>query len=85
MSFGPCNRLLKIWKSIRALTFKMRVHFRVWGVDSLTFSYTPGSIKYDSRASFLVRTFASPYFGREPKVRVVIVPLFLWEVIGKEF
>jgi len=39
-------------------------------VHSLTLSYTPGSMRCDSRASLLAHTFASPYFHREPKARV---------------
>jgi len=41
----------------------------VWA-HSLTFSYTPMSMKCDYWASLLARTFASPCLGREPKVRV---------------
>ncbi len=40
-----------------------RVHF-------LTHSYTHGSMKCDSWASVLVRTFASPCFGHECKAKV---------------
>ncbi len=39
-------------------------------VHSLTLSHTPRNMKYESWASFLVRTFASPCFGREPRARV---------------
>ncbi len=39
---------------------------------SLTFSYTPWSMKCDSRASFLAHTFVSLYLSRKPKARVVI-------------
>ncbi len=39
-------------------------------VHSLTLSYTPESMKCDSQASLLVRTFASPCLGCKPKVRV---------------
>jgi hypothetical protein len=41
------------------------------GVHSFTLSYTLGNMKCDSQASFLDCTFASPYFGHEPKARVV--------------
>ncbi len=40
-------------------------------VHSLTLSHTLGSMKCDSCASFLVHTFATPYFGHKPKVKVV--------------
>ncbi len=39
-------------------------------VHSLTLSYTFGSMRCDSRASFLARTLASLCFGCEPKDRV---------------
>jgi len=42
-------------------------------VHSLTLSYTLVSMKCDSQASLLARTFASPCLGCEPKVRVAIV------------
>jgi hypothetical protein len=42
----------------------------MWKVHSLTLSYIHGSMKCDSQASLLARTFASPYFGREAKVKV---------------
>ncbi len=41
------------------------------GVHSLTFSCTPKSMKCDSQASHLVRTFASLCLDYKPKVRVV--------------
>jgi len=43
------------------------------GVCSLTLSYTFKSMKCDSRASLLARTFASPCLGHEPKARVAII------------
>jgi len=42
-------------------------------VHSLIFSYTPESMRCDSRASLLARTLANPYFGRKPKARVATV------------
>jgi hypothetical protein len=41
----------------------------VW-VHSLTLSYTPESMKYDSWASLLAHTSASFCLGREPRARV---------------
>ncbi len=73
MSFDPYNCLLKIWKSIETLTPKMGAHLGVWGVHSLTLSYTHGSMKCDSWASFLACTFASLYLGHEPKARVATI------------
>jgi hypothetical protein len=46
------------------------------GVHSLTLSYIPKNIKYDSRASLLARTFASPCLGREPKAKVATIKSF---------
>ncbi len=43
------------------------------GVHSLTLSYTPGSMKCDSQASLLARTFASlcqPLPWLQPRARV---------------
>jgi len=45
-------------------------------VDSLTFSYTPWSMRCDSQASFLARTFASHCLGCEPKVKVVTLIIY---------
>jgi hypothetical protein len=57
MRFDPYNHSLKIWKSIGTPTPKV-------GTD---FSYILGSMRCDSRASLLVCTLASLYFGHEPK------------------
>jgi hypothetical protein len=70
MSFDPYNYHLKIQESIWTRIPKVGVHWGVWGVHSLTLSCTPKSMKCDSRTSRLARTFASPYVGHEPKVRV---------------
>jgi hypothetical protein len=51
MSFEPCNRLLKIRESIDTPSPKVGV----------TFSYTLGSMRYDSRASLLARNLAIPF------------------------
>jgi len=39
-------------------------------VHSFTLSYTPRSMRCDSRVSLLPRTLASPCLGHEPKVKV---------------
>jgi len=50
----------------------------VW-VQSPTLSYTPRSVKCDSRASFLAHTFVSPCLGYEPKAKTATQPLlFCW-------
>jgi hypothetical protein len=72
MGFDPYNCFLTIRESIETPTPKMGVHLGVWRFNSHTLSYfqPPMSMKCDSRASLLARTFASPYIGREPKVKV---------------
>jgi hypothetical protein len=40
-------------------------------VPSLTFSQALGNMKYDSHASLLPRTFASPCLSCKPKARVM--------------
>jgi hypothetical protein len=71
MGFDPCNRPLKIRESIRTLTLKVGTHLGVWRFIPSHSSPTPESMKYDSWASLLARTFTSPCLGQEPKVRVV--------------
>ncbi len=72
----------KIFDPLQSFSENSKVHWdfnsqsgsplgSVW-VHSLTPSYTLGSMKCDSRASHLTCTFASPYFGHKPKVRVAI-------------
>jgi len=45
-------------------------------VHSLTFSYTPGSMKCDSQASLLAHTLANPCLGRKPKARIATQAFF---------
>jgi len=66
MNFGPYNCPLKIWDS----NFQSGSLLGSVGVHFLTLSYTPTTMKCDSQASLLARTFAIPYFGCEPKARV---------------
>jgi hypothetical protein len=76
--FDPCNCSLKIWKSIGIPIPKMGTHLGVWKfIPSL--SYTPGSMRCDSRASLFARTFANLCFGHEPKAKVVT------QILIKEF
>jgi hypothetical protein len=69
MGFDPYNCFLKIRKSIRTPTPKMKA-LRNVRVHSLTLSHTPKSMKCDSRPSHLARTFVSPCFGHKPKARI---------------
>ncbi len=73
MGFDPYDCSLKIWESIGSPTPKVGVHLGVWRFNFPTLSYSqpPKSMKRDSRASFLARTFASLCLGRESKPRVV--------------
>jgi len=82
MRFDSCNHPLKIWKSIMTPTPKMRAHLGVWGVHSLTLSYTPGSMKCDSQASLLARTFVSPYLIRKPLPWLQILTLVMSPRLG---
>jgi hypothetical protein len=66
MGFDPCNRSLKIRKSIETPTPILGVHLRVWG-----FIFTLSHTLPHSRTPLLVRILASPCLGREPKARVV--------------
>jgi hypothetical protein len=69
MSFDHYNHLLKIQESIRTPTPKVGIHLGLWGfICSLSYSFE--SMKCDSRASLLARTFTSPCLGHEPKARV---------------
>jgi hypothetical protein len=80
MSFDPYNHFLKIQESIGTPTPKVRAHFGSVWVHSLKLSYTPGSIKCDSRVSLLDHTFASPCLGCEPKAKVATI---MWRCILK--
>ncbi len=71
MSFDPYNHpeYLEVhWDS----NFQSGSSLGIVGVHSLTLSCTPGNMKCDSQASLLAHTFASPYLGHKPKVKVVI-------------
>ncbi len=68
--FEPCNRLLKIRESIWDSSSQNGSSIGSVKVHSLTFFCTPTSMRCDSWASFLAHTFASPYFGHEPKAKV---------------
>jgi len=69
MSFDPCNRSLKIQKSIETQT-QSGISLGNVKVHSFTLSYTHGSMKCDSWAPFLAHTLASLCLGREPKAKV---------------
>jgi hypothetical protein len=55
--------------------------FRNVRVHSLTFSYTPESMRCESRTSLLAHTLASPCLGRKPKTRVATLGLQIVGVI----
>ncbi len=76
MSFDSCNFPLKIWDSNSQ---SGNPFGNVW-VHSLTLSYTLGSMKCDSQASLLARTFVSPYLGCEPKVRVMTHVIYMHSI-----
>jgi hypothetical protein len=71
VSFEPCNRPLKISDS----NSQSGSSLGSVRVQSFTLSYTPMSMKCDSRASLLAHTFASPCLGCKPKAKVMTFPL----------
>jgi hypothetical protein len=75
MGFDPWNHLLKIRDSIGTLNSQNGSSFGSVRVHSLTLFCTLGSMKCDSRASFLACNLANPCLGREPKARVATMPL----------
>ncbi len=87
--FWPLHLPFEDSKVHQDFTFQNGSSFGSVGVHSLTFSYTPRSMKCDSQASFLAHTFASPCFGHEPKVRVVTMVMSSyfntqWFCLGKK-
>ncbi len=79
MGFDPYNHCLKIWESIETLTPKVEVHLGVWRFNfhTLPYFHPPGSMKCDSRPSFLARTFVSLCLGHKPKTRVATNNMYL--------
>jgi hypothetical protein len=73
MHFDPLQLLSENSRVYRESNSQSGSSFGSVGVHSLTRSYTLESMKRDSQASFLARTFASPCLGREPKVRAVTI------------
>jgi hypothetical protein len=67
MGFDPWKNSLKIRES----NSQNESSLGSVSVHSLTLSYTPGSIRCDSWASFLSRTLISLCLGRKPKAKVV--------------
>jgi hypothetical protein len=70
MNFDPYNWLLKIWESIWTPILKVGVHLGVWGVHSLTLSYTLGSMKCDSHASLLAAPLQAFTLVASPRLRL---------------
>ncbi len=77
MNFVLYNLLLKISRIHWDSNSQSGNSLKSVGVHSLTFSYTPKTMKCDSQASLLACTFASSCFGREPKARVATHHLFV--------
>ncbi len=67
--FYPCNRSKNLGVH-RKSNSQSGSSFWSVGVQSLTLSYIPRSMKCESLTSLLARTFISPCFGHEPKARV---------------
>jgi len=81
MGFDPCNHSLKFESPLDSNSQNGSSLGSV-RVLSLTFSYTPRSMKCDSRASFLAHTFASPCLGREPKARLRTLKLIFGGILS---
>jgi hypothetical protein len=76
ISFDPWNCLLKIQESIGTPTPKLGVHLGVWGLFPRIFLHSREHEMW-LLSSLLAHTFASPCFGREPKVRVATTLVLL--------
>jgi len=100
MSFGPCNVSLKIRESTETPTPQSGSSLGSVRVHCLTLPYIPRSMKCDSWASYMARTFASPHLDREPKVTVTTIifnhklfiipatcvdPLTWWWIHGNQY
>ncbi len=64
LSFDPCNCFLKIWESTRTPNSESGSSLGSVRVHSLTLSYTPESMRRDSRVSLLAHNLASPCLSR---------------------
>jgi len=71
--FGPLKLLFEYLRVHQDSNSQNGSSFGNVEVHSLTLSYIPESMRCDCWASFLAHTFASPCFGRKPKVRVVTI------------
>ncbi len=65
LSFNPYNCYLKIQKSTKTLTLKVKAPLEVWGFIPSHFPTLPGI--------FLACNFASLCLGRKPKAKVVTI------------
>jgi hypothetical protein len=70
MGFDIYNCFLKIQESIGTVIPKIGAPFGSVKVHSFTLSYIPGSMKCDSWASLLSRTFVNLSLSHKPKARV---------------
>jgi len=83
MGFDPYNRSLKIRESIGTPTPQVGVTLGVWRFILSHFFALLG-VRCVSQASFLSRTFISPYLGHEHKARVTtdkvifFIPIIFW-------
>jgi hypothetical protein len=81
MGFDPCNRSLKIRKSIGAPTLSNSQSGNSLGsveVHSLTLFHTPKNMKCDSQTSLLARTFTSLCLSRKPKAKFCNIYLIVF-------
>jgi hypothetical protein len=72
LGFDPYNRLLKIWESTGIPISQSGSSLGSVRIYSVTLSFTPRSMRHDSRTSFLACNLATPCLGHKPKARVAI-------------
>jgi hypothetical protein len=84
MGFDPRNCFLKIQRSIMTPSLKVKAHLGVWRLNPSHFPTHLGAWDVTFRLPLLAHTLASPYFGREPKARVVTLCVLLCEKEIKE-
>ncbi len=81
MGFDPLQLLSKNSEVHRSSNSQNGSSLGSVSVHSFTLSYIPGSMRCDSRASFLARTLANPYLNHEPKAKVVTSKIHILYIV----
>jgi hypothetical protein len=73
MGFDIYNRFMKIMEFIGTSIPKVGIQLGVWrfNLHTLAYFHILGSMKCDSRGSFLAHTFVNLCFSHEPKAKVM--------------